>query len=43
MRFVGYTRVSTDEQAAKGVSLDAQAERIRDYAALYRLDRKSVV
>lgn len=29
---VGYARVSTDEQAREGVSLDAQRERIRAYA-----------
>lgn len=29
---VGYVRVSTDEQARDGVSLDAQQERIRAYA-----------
>ena len=31
LRVVGYTRVSTDEQAAFGISLDAQASRIRQY------------
>src|SRR5690349_17429513 len=29
---VGYVRVSTEDQAREGVSLDAQAERIRAYA-----------
>jgi len=32
---VGYTRVSTEEQAREGVSLDAQAERIRAYCVAH--------
>lgn len=31
MKAIGYTRVSTTEQAEKGISLDAQAARIRDW------------
>jgi DNA invertase Pin-like site-specific DNA recombinase len=37
MKVIGYTRVSTDEQAATGVSLAAQAEKLSAYAALYGL------
>lgn len=33
-----YVRVSTEEQAREGVSLDAQEERIRAYCALHRLE-----
>ena len=33
VKVYGYTRVSTDEQARGGVSLEMQAERIRAYAA----------
>ena len=32
MRLVGYVRVSTEEQATEGVSLDAQRERLAAYA-----------
>lgn len=35
---VGYVRVSSDEQARGGVSLDAQAEKIRAYCRLHDLD-----
>lgn len=42
-RAVGYARVSTDEQAQEGVSLDAQAERIRQYCELYGLELVEVV
>jgi DNA invertase Pin-like site-specific DNA recombinase len=28
MRVIGYARVSTDEQASEGVSMDAQREKI---------------
>jgi DNA invertase Pin-like site-specific DNA recombinase len=43
IRVVGYTRVSKEEQAVKGVSLAAQAEKIRAYAALYDLDLVAVL
>src|ERR1700733_5092631 len=38
---VGYIRVSTEEQAREGVSLDAQREKIAAYCALHgqRLER----
>lgn len=38
MRAVGYVRVSTDEQASDGVSLDAQRAKIIAYAGLYDLE-----
>lgn len=34
-RVVGYIRVSTEDQAAHGVSLEAQEQKIRDYCKLY--------
>ncbi|MCG3177467.1 MAG: hypothetical protein MOGMAGMI_02441 [Candidatus Omnitrophica bacterium] len=37
-RAVGYARVSTDEQVAEGLSLDAQAQAIRHYCALRHLE-----
>jgi site-specific DNA recombinase len=42
-RTVAYVRVSTDKQADKGVSLDAQRAKIEAYAALYDLDIVEVV
>lgn len=40
---VGYVRVSTDEQSRDGVSLEAQAERVRAYCGLYRLHLVCVI
>ena len=34
MNTVGYVRVSTDKQADRGISLEAQAEKIRAMATL---------
>jgi DNA invertase Pin-like site-specific DNA recombinase len=38
MRAIGYVRVSTDQQAADGVSLDAQDAKIRAYCDLYGIE-----
>lgn len=35
---IGYIRVSTEEQAKEGVSIEAQAEKLRQYAELYDID-----
>jgi site-specific DNA recombinase len=43
MRVIGYVRVSTEEQATAGVSLSAQAEKVRAYCALYDLDLVELV
>ena len=40
---IGYARVSTDEQAREGVSLEAQAARIRAYAIAKDLDLVDVL
>ncbi len=40
---MGYARVSTEEQASKGVSLDAQEARIAAYCAAMGLDAVSIV
>jgi len=40
---IGYARVSTEEQAAEGVSLEAQAERIRAYCRLNGLELTEIV
>jgi DNA invertase Pin-like site-specific DNA recombinase len=42
-RTVAYVRVSTDKQADKGVSLDAQRAKVEAYAALYGLELVEVV
>lgn len=42
-RFVGYVRVSTDEQASSGLGLDAQRRAIAQYAELYGLEVVEVV
>ncbi len=43
MKVIGYTRVSTEEQAATGVSLQAQAEKVRAYASLYDLEIVEII
>ncbi len=42
-RTVVYCRVSTDKQADRGVSLDAQQAKAKAYAELYDLDIVDVV
>lgn len=37
-RAIAYTRVSTDKQADRGISLEAQRAKIESYASLYDLD-----
>jgi len=38
-----YLRVSTDKQADRGVSLDAQLAKLKAYAELYELDLVEVI
>jgi len=40
---IGYIRVSTQEQATHGVSLEAQSEKIRAYASLYDIELLDIV
>ncbi|GAI82131.1 unnamed protein product, partial [marine sediment metagenome] len=40
---VGYCRVSTEEQARGGISLDVQKDKIRQYAELHSLDLLKVI
>jgi site-specific DNA recombinase len=40
---IGYVRVSTDEQALEGVSIEEQSEKIRQYAALYDIELVDIV
>ena len=42
-RTIAYLRVSTDKQADAGVSLDAQQDKARAYAALYDLELVEVI
>ena len=42
-RIIGYVRVSTTEQADKGVSIEAQSEKLRAYAKLFDLDLVDIV
>lgn len=43
MRAVGYIRVSTEDQAREGVSLEAQRAKIEQYAALRDMDLLEIV
>jgi site-specific DNA recombinase len=43
MKTVGYVRVSTDKQADRGVSLDAQAEKIRAMAVVHNADLVDII
>src|SRR5260370_32163043 len=42
-RTVAYLRVSTEKQADKGVSLDAQRAKVEAYAQLYELELVEIV
>src|SRR6266852_3864763 len=42
-RAVGYVRVSTDQQAEHGISLESQQERLTAYVKLYELQLVDVV
>ncbi len=42
-RTIAYLRVSTDKQADKGVSLDAQRAKVEAYAALYDIESVEVI
>ncbi len=39
---LGYVRVSTDEQAERGLGLEAQRQRIRAYCEMKGLDLKTI-
>jgi DNA invertase Pin-like site-specific DNA recombinase len=43
MKAVGYVRVSTDKQADRGVSLDAQAEKIRAMAVVHNAELIDII
>ena len=37
-RAIGYIRVSTEEQAKEGISIEAQAAKLHQYAELYGIE-----
>ena len=43
MRAIGYVRVSTDKQADRGVSLEAQTEKVRAMAVVHGTDLVDVI
>jgi DNA invertase Pin-like site-specific DNA recombinase len=43
MKAIGYIRVSTEEQAAHGISLDAQRAKIEAYALLKDLELVDII
>src|SRR5690349_16268499 len=43
MKTIGYVRVSTDKQAERGVSLEAQAEKIRAMAVVHSADLLDII
>ena len=43
MKAVGYVRVSTDEQAREGVSLEAQRSKIKAYAELKEMELVEII
>jgi DNA invertase Pin-like site-specific DNA recombinase len=43
MKVIGYIRVSTEEQAANGQSLDAQRAKLEAYANLYELELVEII
>jgi DNA invertase Pin-like site-specific DNA recombinase len=43
MKVIGYIRVSTEEQATSGLSLDAQRDKLTAYAKLYDLELIAIV
>ena len=43
MKAVGSVRVSTDKKADRGVSLEAQTEKIRDMAVVHNVDLLDII
>lgn len=43
VKAIGYTRVSTEEQAREGISLEYQESKIKQYAELHNLDLMKVI
>jgi site-specific DNA recombinase len=43
MKSIGYVRVSTDKQADRGVSLEAQAQKIRAMAVVHNAELLDII
>jgi len=43
MSFIGYIRVSTDEQVKSGISLDVQESKVKDYAKLNDINLSNII
>ena len=43
IRAIGYVRVSTEEQAKEGISIEAQSDKLRQYAELYDIELVDIV
>jgi len=43
MKVMGYVRVSTEEQAREGISLEVQEDKVKKYADLHNLDLVEVI
>jgi site-specific DNA recombinase len=43
VRAIGYVRVSTEEQAKEGMSIDAQSDKLRQYAELYDIELIDII
>ena len=43
IKAIGYVRVSTEEQAREGISIEAQSDKLRQYAELYDIELVDII